>query len=133
VNQTVVNQFGTTVVDVSRPSFLLVPASKSLVSNPPPLAGPTVDHFQCYKVKRSRGTPKFTKIVGVTGADQFGSYTLDLLKPRYLCAPPTGGGSDDTEPSSTSCAKTRNSGVKFTPRNAFAWTSSGQRLQLLHG
>jgi len=135
VNQTVVNQFGTTVVDVSRAAFLLVPASKSLVGNPPPLAGPTVDHFQCYKAKRSRGTPKFVKISGVTGADQFGSYTVDLIKPRYLCAPANKSGEDPTAPSHPEhllCYKTRNSGVKFTPRNAFATDQFGsQQLELL--
>ena len=135
VNQTVVNQFGTIIVDVSRPSFLLVPASKSLVGNPPPLAGPTVDHFQCYKVKRSRGTPKFAKITGVTGVDQFGSYTVDLLKPRYLCAPANKSGEDPTAPSHPEhllCYKSRNAGVKFTPRNAFATDQFGsQQLELM--
>jgi len=135
LNQTVVNQFGTTIVDVSRPSFLLVPASKSLTGNPPPLAGPTVDHFQCYKVKRSRGAPKFVKILGVTGADQFGSYTVDLLKPRYLCAPANKSGEDPTAPSHPEhllCYKSRNSGAKFTPRNAFTTDQFGsQQLQLL--
>jgi hypothetical protein len=135
VNQTVVNQFGTVVLDVSRPSFLLVPASKSLLSNPPPLAGPTVDHFQCYKVKRSRGSVKFTKITGVTGVDQFGSYTVDLLKPRYLCAPANKSGEDPTAPSHPEhllCYKSRNSGAKFTPRSAFATDQFGsQQMQLL--
>jgi hypothetical protein len=135
LNQTVVNQFGTLVLDVSRPSFLLVPASKSLVGNPPPLAGPTVDHFQCYRVKRSRGTTKFTKISGVTGVDQFGSYALDLLKPRYLCAPANKNGEDPSAPSHPEhllCYKTRNAGVKFAPRNAFTNDQFGnQQLQLL--
>ena len=48
---------------------------------------PTVDHFQCYKVKRSKGSPKFQKILGVTVQDQFGTVKVDLLKPIRLCAP----------------------------------------------
>jgi len=108
-------------------------SASSIVSES--LAGPTVDHFQCYKVKRSRGAPKFVKILGVTGADQFGSYTVDLLKPRYLCAPANKSGEDPTAPSHPEhlmCYKTRNAGVKFTPRNAFATDQFGsQQLQLL--
>jgi hypothetical protein len=135
LNQTIVNQFGTLVVDVHKPAFMLVPASKSLVGNPPPLAGPTVDHFQCYKIRRSKGTPKFTKIVGVTGVDQFGAYTLDLLKPRWLCAPANKSGEDPTAPSHPEhllCYKSRNSGLQFVRRNAFTTDQFGnQTLDLI--
>jgi hypothetical protein len=134
LNQTVVNQFGTVVVDVLNPAFLLVPASKSLTATPPPLVGPTVDHFQCYKVKRSQGTPKFTKISGVAAADQFGSYTVDLVRPRWLCAPANKAGEDPTAPSHVQhllCYKTRNT-ARFTRRTAFTTDQFGsQQLELL--
>jgi len=134
LNQTVVNQFGTLVLDVTKPSFLLVPASKGLTGNPPPLAGPTVDHFQCYKVKRSRGSAKFTKITGVSGTDQFGSYTVDLVRPRWLCAPANKAGEDPTAPTHPEhllCYKTRNS-ASFGRRTVFTTDQFGsQPLDLL--
>src|SRR5215813_6619321 len=52
-HQTLVNQFGTIVLDVVRPDILLVPTLKTLTPPPPPpLTTPAVDHFQCYKVKQ---------------------------------------------------------------------------------
>jgi hypothetical protein len=134
LNQTVVNQFGSLQLDISRPSFLLVPASKSLVGPPPPLAGPTVDHFQCYKAKRSRGAPKFVKIPGVTGVDQFGSYSVDLLRPRYLCAPANKNNEDPTAPSHPEhllCYKSRNN-TPFAQRSAFVTDQFGSTSLLLH-
>src|SRR5262249_56436284 len=82
------HQFGMTVLDVVRPDILLVPTLKTLVlPGPPALTQPTIDHFQCYKVKPTPGAPKFQKILGVKVDDQFGTATLDLLKPALLCAP----------------------------------------------
>jgi hypothetical protein len=68
--------------------MVLVPTAKTLIAPAPPEpADPAVDHFQCYKAKRSKGTAKFQKILGVQVEDQFGSGTIDLLKPSHLCAP----------------------------------------------
>ncbi len=79
LNQTVSNQFGTIVLDVTKASQLLVPSAKSLTAPAPPApTNPAVDHFQCYKVKRSKGSPKFIKITGVAIQDQFGTGTIDL-------------------------------------------------------
>jgi hypothetical protein len=83
-NQTVLNQFGTVTLDVVRRSFLMVPTAKGLNAPPPPLASPP-DHYECYLVRRSTGTPRFAKIPGLTGVDQFGSQGFDILRPRYLC------------------------------------------------
>ena len=133
LNQTIVNQFGTLVFDIKTPSFLLVPASKGLNGNPPPLAAPTPDHFQCYKAKRSRGSTKFTKISGVTGVDQFGPYTVDLIRPRWLCAPANKAGEDPTAPTHAEhllCYKTR-SAVRFAQRFVDTTDQFGnQRLEL---
>jgi hypothetical protein len=57
-----------------------------------------VDHFQCYKVKRSKGGAKFTKRT-VTVADQFETVTLTLVKPVTLCAPANKNNEDPTAPS----------------------------------
>jgi hypothetical protein len=134
VNQVVANQFGSLTLDISRPSFLLVPASKSLVGTPPPLTPPTPDHFQCHKVKRSRGAAKFAKIPGVTGQDQFGPYTIDLLRPRWLCAPADKNGEDPTAPTHPGhllCYKTRNH-TPFAERTANVVDQFGLQNVLLH-
>jgi len=91
--QSIQNQFGTILLDVTRPDILLVPTGKNGVPLPPD----TIDHFQCYKVKRSRGTPKFVPLT-VSVADQFESITLTLKKPQLLCAPTNKNGEDPTAP-----------------------------------
>jgi hypothetical protein len=94
LNQTTVDQFGTLQLDVVRPDFLMVPTAKNGV----PIAPPPSDHFVCYKVKPSRGGPKFVKRT-VTVADQFETVTLDVQKPARLCAPASKNGEDPTAPS----------------------------------
>lgn len=94
LNQTVVNQFGSLLLDVKRTDILMVPTSKDGVPQNPPL-----DHFQCYKVKRSRGTPRFVPIAGVTVVNQFESVTVTLTKPVLLCAPANKNNEDPTAPS----------------------------------
>src|SRR5262249_60055155 len=87
-HQTLVNQFGTIVLDVVRPDILLVPTLKTVTPPPPPpLTTPAVDHFQCYKVRPSKGAPNFTRMT-VKVHDQFETTTVTLLKPIRLCAPP---------------------------------------------
>src|SRR5262245_31338286 len=77
----------------------MVPTLKTLAPpGPPLLVASTVDHFQCYKVKRSKGAPKFQKILGVKVDDQFGTATLDLLKPVRLCALANKQNEDPTAP-----------------------------------
>ena len=68
----IANQFGTTTIDLTRRDLLMVPTAKSLMAPPPPLQPPTIDHFQCYRAKRSAGSPKFVK-TNVTVADRFES------------------------------------------------------------
>lgn len=108
-NQTVVNQLGSIVLDVTRRDMLLVPTAKNLAGPPPPLEPPTIGHFQCYRVKRSRGQPRFTKIeVGV--ADQFESVTETLVRPYSLCVPADKNGEDPAAPGRPGvllCYKTR--------------------------
>jgi hypothetical protein len=93
-NQTITNQFGTTMIDVVRPDLLMVPTSKDGV----PISPPPVDHFQCYKVKRSKGAPKFAKRT-VSIVNQFETVTLTVVKPVRLCAPASKNNEDPTAPS----------------------------------
>ncbi|MFN8542942.1 MAG: hypothetical protein U0807_01825 [Candidatus Binatia bacterium] len=86
---TVTDQFGPLTLETVKAETLLVPAAKDL-SAPPALPGPNeVDVFTCYKVKLSKGAPKFPKGRQITLADQFTSppAVLDLKKPRSLCLP----------------------------------------------
>jgi hypothetical protein len=93
-NLEVVNQFGTVHVDVRKPDALMVPAAKSTGAPPPPLVEPGVSHFMCYKARRTRRTPKFVPIPNVAVEDQFGTFSVNLLKPRWLCAPADKNGED---------------------------------------
>jgi hypothetical protein len=96
----IVNQFGTSFVDVIEADRLLVPAAKSLTASPPPPAPPGVDHFLCYRVRKTKGTvlPTLPKTVEIE--DQFGKRTLTLKgkRPTRLCAPVNKNDEDVTAP-----------------------------------
>ena len=53
-------KFGTIKLDTVKPDVLMAPTLKTLTT-PGPAGPPTdpdvPDHFQCYKVKRSKGSP----------------------------------------------------------------------------
>jgi hypothetical protein len=86
-NLAIVNQFGTTMIDLTRRDVLMVPSAKDLVSTPPPLPQPTIDHFQCYRTKRAKGAPRFVKL-NVQVSDQLeGDTIITLVKPYRLCVP----------------------------------------------
>jgi len=85
-NVKVVDEFGTNFVDLVRPLRTLVPTALEMSSLPGPLANPAVDHFTCYKVKRSVGTPRFSART-VSLADEFRSESVRVTRPVKLCAP----------------------------------------------
>ena len=87
-------------VNPKRQSQLLVPSVKSL-AGPTPLATPAPfvsDHFQCYRVFVTPRTPRFVAVPGVTLQDQFGSMTVTVLRPLYLCSPVDENGEEPTAP-----------------------------------
>jgi hypothetical protein len=86
LNVEVIDQFGTLRIDTLKADRLLVPTNKGLGS-PPPAVSSTVDHYTCYKVKITAGTPKFPKGVQATVATQFETRLYDVKKPKRLCAP----------------------------------------------
>lgn len=90
------DRFGTLRVDVVKPRALQVPAA--LVPAGPAIApaAPEIDAFQCYDVKTAKGAPKFAVVPGIALGDRFGGMTVELKKPRRLCAPVD---VDGTEPS----------------------------------
>ena len=89
----VVNQFGTFVVDVVKPVYMLVPSAKGVGAPPPPLVNPQIDHFKCYKIKKAKA-----RIPLVPVEDQFGSFTEDVKKPTRLCVPADKNGSGIQNP-----------------------------------
>jgi hypothetical protein len=86
-NVAVTNQFGTVVVDVVAPDTLQVPTTKGLSVPPPPPVSPDVDHFKCYRIRRSSGEAAFVPVGGVQVVDQLGSATITVESPTRLCAP----------------------------------------------
>ena len=99
----------------------MVPAAKSLVSQPAALQNSTLDHFQCYLVRRSLGEPRFQSIRGVAAVDQFGSHGLDILRPRYLCVPADKNGENpgaESHPQGLLCYKAKHR-VRFGDREPF--------------
>jgi hypothetical protein len=93
VRQTVLttNQFPAISLTTTKPDLLFVPTAKSLVASPPPPDDNLhdVDHYKCYKVKVTSGTPKFPKGVTATIADQFNAppKLFDVRKPKHFCTP----------------------------------------------
>jgi hypothetical protein len=78
---------------VIRRAEMLIPSSKSSPGGaflpPPDPQFNNVDHFKCYKVRVTSGTPSFPAGVQATLGDQFTDppKLFDVLKPRLLCAP----------------------------------------------
>ncbi len=118
-NQVVANQFGTITVNPKKPTHLMVPTAKSLISDPPAPTNPAVDHFECYQVKLAKGTPKFVPISNVTLVDQFGSMTVAVRKPKRLCTPVDKNGEEpgaETHPVHMMCYQiAQTSQPKFAP------------------
>jgi hypothetical protein len=87
----VTNQLGDLWVDTLVPSALLVPTAVDLSSLPPPPnpSSHDVDHFKCYRVRVTSGTPRFATNTLVSAEDSFSGSArlLSLAKPRYLCNP----------------------------------------------
>jgi hypothetical protein len=84
-NVEVVDEFGTLRVDTVKPDRLLVPTAKGLGS--PPAAPPSgaADHYECYRVKVTPGTPKLRAGLQASVSDEFQTRTYDVRKPRRLC------------------------------------------------
>ncbi len=74
------NQFGTTSLNLARPDYIMIPTSKSLTPNAPPI-DPTINHFKCYTVAHARFRASNIKV-----DDQFGELNLDIKRPVRFCA-----------------------------------------------
>ena len=90
-NVTIQNQLGTLLVDTRKPHSLLVPSAKDLTTLPPPptASAHDVDHYKCYTIRVTPGTPGLPPGLQVTLADQFLSppRLYDVKRPVLLCNP----------------------------------------------
>jgi subtilisin-like proprotein convertase family protein len=86
----VATELGVISVDTLRPDLLLAPTHKGLTAPPsfPDPAQHDVDHYRCYRVRRTPGTDVFPRTPARV-VDQFTDpiRTLSLSKPRHLCLP----------------------------------------------
>ena len=82
----VVNQFGSITVDTKKADLLLVPSLKS--ERGPVAFGALIsaDHFKCYKVEVTEGTPEFVP-QEVLLRDQFLDKEFLVKEPTRLCTP----------------------------------------------
>ena len=86
-NVLVTNQFGNIIVDVKKPELLLVPSAMDHLTIPDDIA-PAINHYKCYDVKETKGTPKFEKREVTISDPTFGeSKTFEVKKPKQLCTP----------------------------------------------
>jgi hypothetical protein len=85
LNQQLVDRWGNLTIDLLKPERLMAPSAKSLVSAPPAPIDPVTDYFTCYKIRTSPHTPKFAPRPATVVGDQFGSLSVNVLKPRKLC------------------------------------------------
>ena len=77
------NQFGELQLTTTRVHTLCVPAIKDQIGN---LNDLNINHFKCYRVRPTRGAPKFTER-GAQLADQFEIKATTVVKPYLLCNP----------------------------------------------
>jgi len=74
-------------------------ASAMLVLAPTIAAAAAPDHFSCYKAAYAPQSMHFTAVTGVGLVDAFGSSTVTVKKPQFLCAPSNKNGEDPSAPS----------------------------------
>jgi len=82
----VVNQFNEITVDTKKADLLLVPSLKSDAGPVAFGARISVDHFKCYKVEVTEGTPEFVPRE-VLLRDQFLDKAFLVKEPTRLCTP----------------------------------------------
>lgn len=84
VELTMESALGTVSLRVRKANRLLVPAAKSPIGPPDPLATPGAGRFQCYRAHVQRRAPVARQ---VTVTDQFGEATVDIRRLERLCVP----------------------------------------------
>jgi cysteine-rich repeat protein len=113
----VTNRFGTQSLDIRSSGTLMVPTAASFLGSPDaPTA--SIDHFSCYKVRRTPGSEVAFPQVSIV--DRFGGLAVQVLKPTTLCAPADKNGEApgaDLHSGFLTCYATKpvNKSPRFTP------------------
>jgi hypothetical protein len=87
-NIVVTNQLGEIHLSTIKPELLLVPSAKDFGSppSPPDPMSHSLDHYKCYRVRVTPGTPSFAQGTTVQASDQFEvNRLISLVKPSQLC------------------------------------------------
>lgn len=80
-------------------ALLLSPAVVATDGTTPPLpASFATDSFACYLATAAKGAPKLAPVAGIAVSDAFGSFTVDVQKPKYVCAPTDVAGESPSAP-----------------------------------
>jgi hypothetical protein len=108
LNVAVVDQFGPTTMDITKPTMLCLPTDKL---GEDPGVETTLDHLTCYKAKLRS---PFDRVEGVNVDNQFGTRQLDAKKPAEICIPSLRNPSAAT-PTPTSTAPTATPTSTITP------------------
>ena len=125
------NQFGDLTVNLIKPARLFVPSLK----NGSPSGPDMPDHFTCYDIDRTRGTPPFVAQKGVTIVTQFEDAVIDVVEPIRFCVPTDKNGEGILSPGGhLMCYRTRGTGsfppLTVTIDNQFgpqSWSISQRR------
>src|SRR5262249_25661015 len=100
-----------------------------------PLPQPTIDHFQCYRTKRSQGAPRFVKITATVSDQLESNVTITLVKPYRLCVPANKNGESPDAPNHAElllCYRSKSS-VRFGTKDAHILNQFGtDDLTLIH-
>src|SRR5207247_10414230 len=80
----IVDGLGASHVNVLKPVHLCAPAS---LDNSDPSAPSHAEHLETYKLKRASGEPTFARVLHQLLVDDFGSLTVDILKPARFMVP----------------------------------------------
>ncbi len=94
--QKIVDQFGTHTLDLRLPDRLLLATAISFDSQPAAPSASSLDRFTCYKVRQTKGAPRFQP-TDVTVTDPFNQSqaTVRLKRPVRVCVPTN---KDDQQP-----------------------------------
>jgi hypothetical protein len=90
--------YGTHQLDLMRPTQLLLPTAVDDSTPPAVLTDPILDSFTCYRVRQSRGAPRFTSVDGVVLDDGLGTSTVTVRRPALWCLPTNVSGASPLAP-----------------------------------
>ena len=108
------DQFGELTLDLKEPKTLCVPSEQDGVE-----AQASIDHFQCYKARTGRRTPKFQSQV-VTLEDEFAAFAATVNQPELFCKPVKKNAEEILDPTAHLTCYSLKGAPKFPKRDVLA-------------